>query len=88
MPLKGTGLLDPCAIKTSSRPEPRLLRFEKETSGVEAGTVIFESGEIIFGYPKIRRALMLNDDGCLIRITKLVMSTNDKTQALLEGEMW
>jgi putative ATP-dependent DNA ligase len=28
------------------------------------------------------------DDGYLIRITKLIMSTNDKTQALLEGEMW
>jgi len=28
------------------------------------------------------------DDGYLIRITKLVMSTNDKTQALLDGEMW
>jgi putative ATP-dependent DNA ligase len=29
-----------------------------------------------------------DDDGYLVRITKLVMSTNDKTQALLEGEMW
>ena len=29
-----------------------------------------------------------DDDGYLIRITKLVMSTNDKTQALLDGEMW
>jgi putative ATP-dependent DNA ligase len=29
------------------------------------------------------------DDGSyLIRITKLIMSTNDKTQALLDGEMW
>jgi putative ATP-dependent DNA ligase len=46
-------------IKTSSWPEPRLMRFEKETSGVEAGTVVFENGEIVFGYPKIRRALML-----------------------------
>lgn len=46
-------------IKTSSWPEPRLLRFEKEASGVEAGTVIFESGEVVFGYPKIRRAMML-----------------------------
>ena len=46
-------------IKTSSWPEPRLLRFEKEASGVEAGTVVFESGEVVFGYPKIRRAMML-----------------------------
>jgi len=51
--------LQETVIKTSSWPEPRLLRFEKETSGVEAGTVVFESGEIIFGYPKIRRAMML-----------------------------
>ena len=28
------------------------------------------------------------DDGYLIRITKPIMSTNDKTQALLDGEMW
>ena len=46
-------------IKRSSWPEPPLLRFEKETSGVEAGTVVFESGEVVFGYPKIRRAMML-----------------------------
>lgn len=46
-------------IKRSSWPEPRLLRFEKETSGIEAGTAIFENGEIVYGYPKIRRALML-----------------------------
>jgi len=46
-------------IKTSSWPEPRLHRFEKAVSGVEAGTVIFENGEIVYGYPKIRRAMML-----------------------------
>jgi putative ATP-dependent DNA ligase len=46
-------------VKRSSWPEPRLLRFEKTTSGIEAGTVVFENGEIVFGYPKIRRALML-----------------------------
>ena len=46
-------------IKRSSWPEPPLLRFEKETSGIEAGTAIFENGEIVYGYPKIRRALML-----------------------------
>jgi putative ATP-dependent DNA ligase len=46
-------------IRESAWPEPRLLRFEKESSGIEAGTVIFENGEIVFGYPKIRRPLML-----------------------------
>jgi putative ATP-dependent DNA ligase len=47
-------------VKRSSWPEPRLLRFEKTVSGIEAGTVVFENGEIVFGYPKIRRALMLD----------------------------
>ncbi|MFZ3147846.1 MAG: RNA ligase [Methanothrix sp.] len=46
-------------IRESAWPEPRLLRFEKETSGIEAGTVVFENGEVVFGYPKIRRPLML-----------------------------
>jgi len=51
--------LQETVIRESDWPEPRLLRFEKETSGVEAGTVVFENGEIVFGYPKIHRALML-----------------------------
>ncbi len=51
--------LQETVIKWSSWPEPRLLRFEKESSGIEAGTVIFENGEIVYGYPKIRRPLML-----------------------------
>ncbi len=46
-------------LKRSSWPEPSLLRFEKAVSGIEAGTVIFENGDIVYGYPKIRRALML-----------------------------
>ena len=46
-------------IRESAWPEPRLLRFEKEASGVEAGTVVFENGDIVFGYPKIRRPLFL-----------------------------
>ena len=33
-------------IRESAWPEPRLLRFEKEASGIEAGTVVFENGEI------------------------------------------
>lgn len=46
-------------IRRSSWPEPRLLRFEKTASGIEAGTAIFDNGEIVYGYPKIRRAMML-----------------------------
>ncbi|MEM2096700.1 MAG: RNA ligase [Methanothrix sp.] len=46
-------------LKLSSWPEPRLLRFEKGISGVEPGTVIFENGDVVHGYPKIRRAMML-----------------------------
>jgi putative ATP-dependent DNA ligase len=51
--------LQETVIRESTWPEPRLLRFEKETSGIEAGTVVFENGEIVFGYAKIRRPLML-----------------------------
>ncbi|MCJ7443443.1 MAG: RNA ligase [Methanotrichaceae archaeon] len=46
-------------LKRASWPEPRLMRFEKAISGIESGTAIFESNEIVFGYPKIRRAMML-----------------------------
>jgi putative ATP-dependent DNA ligase len=46
-------------LKRSSWPEPSLMRFEKFSSGIESGTVIFENNEIVFGYPKIRRAMML-----------------------------
>lgn len=46
-------------IRRSSWPEPRLQRFEKASSGIEAGTAIFDNGDIVHGYPKIRRALML-----------------------------
>ena len=46
-------------ISESNWPEPGLLRFEKETSGIEAGTAIFRNGEVVYGYPKIRRPLML-----------------------------
>lgn len=46
-------------LKRSSWPEPRLYRFDKAVSGIEAGTVIFDSGEIVHGYPKIKRAMML-----------------------------
>lgn len=51
--------LQQTVIRRSSWPEPRLLRFEKTASGIEAGTAIFENGEIVYGYPKIRRAMML-----------------------------
>jgi len=46
-------------LRRSSWPEPKLMRFEKTASGIEAGTVIFENGDVVFGYPKIRRAMML-----------------------------
>ena len=29
-----------------------------------------------------------DEGGYLVRITKLVMSTNDKTQALIDGDIW
>ncbi len=46
-------------ISESSWPEPGLQRFEKDISGVESGTVIFKNGEVVWGYPRIRRPLML-----------------------------
>ena len=46
-------------IRRSSWPQPQLFRFDKAASGVESGTVIFDNGEIVFGYPKIKRALVL-----------------------------
>jgi len=46
-------------LKMSNWPEPQLFRFDKAVSGVEAGTVIFDNNEIVHGYPKIRRAMML-----------------------------
>ncbi len=46
-------------LRLCSWPEPRLLRFEKGISGVEPGTVIFENGDVVHGYPKIKRAMML-----------------------------
>ncbi len=51
--------LQETVIRRSSWPEPRLMRFDKTTSGIEEGTAIFDNGEIVYGYPKIRRALML-----------------------------
>lgn len=46
-------------ISESRWPEPQLLRFDKEISGVEAGTVIFKNGDVVWGYPSIRRPLVL-----------------------------
>jgi len=42
--------LHEAVVRQSSWPEPRLLRFEKATSGIEAGTVVFENGEKIIGF--------------------------------------
>ena len=47
-------------LRRSSWPEPRLQRFEKASSGIEAGTSIFDNGDIVHGYPKIKRALVLD----------------------------
>lgn len=47
-------------VRDSDWPTPRLLRFDKAVSGIEAGTVVFEEDEIVYGYPKIRRAMMLS----------------------------
>ncbi len=46
-------------VRASDWPPPRLLRFDKAVSGIEAGTVVFNEDEIVYGYPKIRRAMML-----------------------------
>jgi putative ATP-dependent DNA ligase len=46
-------------IKESTWPSPGLLRFEKAVSGIEGGTVVFPTGEIVYGYPKIKRAMLL-----------------------------
>ena len=46
-------------VRTNDWPEPRLMRFDKAVSGIEAGTVVFDDGDIVYGYPKIRRAMML-----------------------------
>jgi putative ATP-dependent DNA ligase len=51
--------LQETVIKRSSWPVPPLLRFDKGVSGIDAGTVIFYNNEIVFGYPKIRRAMVL-----------------------------
>lgn len=47
-------------VRSSDWPSPRLLRFDKAVSGIEAGTVVFDNSEIVYGYPKIRRAMMLS----------------------------
>jgi hypothetical protein len=47
-------------VRSSDWPTPRLLRFDKAVSGIEAGTVVFDDNEIVYGYPKIRRAMMLS----------------------------
>ena len=46
-------------VRTNDWPDPPLMRFDKAVSGIEAGTVVFEDGDVVYGYPKIRRAMML-----------------------------
>jgi len=47
-------------VRASDWPKPRHLRFDKAVSGIEAGTIVFDDDEIVYGYPKIRRAMMLS----------------------------
>jgi putative ATP-dependent DNA ligase len=47
-------------VRKCDWPEPHLWRFEKAASGIETGTVFFDNDEVVFGYPKIRRAMMLS----------------------------
>lgn len=84
-------------VRSSDWPEPQQLRFDKAVSGIEAGTVIFDENDIVYGYPKIRRAMMLApaikrhfSDGVLIE-EKMnghnvrVASVKGKTIALTRG---
>jgi putative ATP-dependent DNA ligase len=78
-------------IKESSWPEPRLLRFEKDTSGIEAGTVVFRNGEVVYGYPKIRRPLML--EAAILRHFSDIVAVEEKMNghnvriAYIDGEV-
>jgi putative ATP-dependent DNA ligase len=69
---QGENIVQKVQIRVKSLQTARDFEYHLRRSGIRA---LFESPEP-------------DDDGYLIRITKLVMSTNDKTQALLDGEMW
>ncbi len=46
-------------VMRSSWPEPQLFRLDKAVAGAGEGTVVFDNGEVVCGYPKIKRAMML-----------------------------
>jgi len=68
----GENIAQKVQIRVKSLQTAREFEYHLRRSGMRA----------IFDQPEP------DDDGYLVRITKLVMSTNDKTQALLEGETW
>jgi len=55
-------LIDRGIVKEVEGEHPRLFRFDKECGAIENGTAIFvhEKIEIVRGFPKIRRAMMLD----------------------------
>jgi len=59
LPKERLSELQETIVKESDWPHPKLIRFDKPVSGVEAGTVVFYTGEVVYGYPKIRRAMLL-----------------------------
>ncbi len=68
----GEDIVQEVEIRVRSLQTARDFEYHLRRSGVRA----------IFDQP------MPYDDGYLVRITKHIMSTNDKTKALLEGELW
>ena len=69
---QGEDIVQKVQIRVKSLQTARDFEYHLRRSGIRT---IFEPPEP-------------DDGGYLIRITKLIMSTNDKTQALLGGEMW
>ena len=69
---RGENIVQKVLIRVKSLQTARDFEHHLRRTGIRA---IFEQPEP-------------DDDGYLIRITKQIMSTNDKTQALLDGEMW
>ena len=69
---EGGSIIQQVRIKVKSLQTARDFEYHLRRSGMR----------VIFDQPEP------DDDGYLVRITRLIMSTNDKTQALLEGETW
>jgi putative ATP-dependent DNA ligase len=71
--ISGDQIVQQVQIRVKSIQTARDFEYHMRRSGMKA----------IFDQPEPD-----DEGGYLVRITKLVMSTNDKTQALIEGEMW